>query len=146
MKNEFHKEDYYSYFDFSPKDVQTICSFEMTINPPKKPKYKELKRLLDKYPLAFWEPETGTYRVESKISHIEAPVIVSPNMWEEQAKECKISINYDLLGYRFDRRKDMVKFAEAISIQLSCWEQEIVWITDDSKRIVWNNSSIPSIR
>lgn len=70
------------------------------------------------------------------LSPIDAKVIVSPNLWEPQTKRSEIIFTYISLRYKYNSRKEVVDFANAISSLIS-YEHDIVWFTDDSKKIIW---------
>jgi len=57
-------------------------------------------------------------------SPIEARFNLSPSMWEPQSTRCKFTISYECLSYKYDQRKEVVDFANAISSRLS-WKHEI---------------------
>jgi hypothetical protein len=81
--------------------------------------------------LKFYEDEqkVGTYHLvcfsEGILSLIEARIILSPNMWEPQTKRCKLIVSCGCLGYKYNQRKEVVDFANAISSRIG-WKHEII--------------------
>ena len=77
--------------------------------------------------------------MERTTSLVEATGNLTPNLWEEQTKESKITITCNEIVYRYNSRKEIVDFAEDISSRMS-WKHEIVWFTDDGKVTELKNS------
>jgi len=71
-------------------------------------------------------------------SPIEARFNLSPSMGEPQSTRCKLTISYECLSYKYDQRKEVVDFANAISSRLS-WKHEIIWFTEDGNKTIWKN-------
>lgn len=78
--------------------------------------------------------------MESESSPIEAKVTLSPNLSKEQTKKSKLTITYiGLEAYKYNSRKRIVDFGNAISCRIS-WKHEVVWFTDDDAVTIWKAS------
>jgi hypothetical protein len=119
-------------------DVSKTFGFEITAFPPVKPKYSFLERSFKKSAQVFYEDGYGGYCLERLSSSLEAKVILTPNHWEEDKKDCTLVFTYTDLSFKNKERKEVVKFGENISSQMR-WKHKIVWFTDDGDKTIWMN-------
>ena len=132
--------------DFKPfhVDVSNTFAFEITAFPPSRPKYESLKWFFNADGLKFYEDEqyAGSYHLEycseGMLSPVEARFHLSPDIWEPQSTKCRIIISFECLSYKYDQRKGVVDFANAVSSRIS-WEHEIVWFTENRSITLWKN-------
>ncbi|UCH69612.1 MAG: hypothetical protein JSV29_04975 [Candidatus Bathyarchaeota archaeon] len=126
-------------------DIRKTYGFQITAFPPARPKYKSLKRRFKGDGLIFYENGQGVYHLEYYLGRMPSPIetkVILPHSWELQTRRCEITITYIGLGYKWNSRKEVFDFANAISSRMhACsWPHEIVWFADDHKRTKWKIS------
>jgi hypothetical protein len=122
----------------APIEISKVFSFEITAFPTVKPKFNSLKRSYDGHGFALSENNQGEYQLENISTHVEAKVTLSPNLYEDQSKDCEITFSCNDIAYRYNEREKVVEFAEDISSRTR-WKHKIVWFTDDGSIVEWKN-------
>jgi hypothetical protein len=123
-------------FEFFSINILKPYAFEIIAFPEEKIKYRNLERIFNDKHLILSEESQGKYLLERRDSSIDAKMIVSPNLYDEQNKQCEITITYAELGIKYSTKK-VVEFAQEISSKMGAWTQMIVWFTDERKFTEW---------